>query len=864
MSRTERRKRQTHENGRYLFFIIAAVLAFSYIAFGAWDLQINQGEKYAEEAGVSGVKTIPVKGLRGMITDRNSIILAKSEMIYNVTFQRTNAENTEQHYRNFTRSILDTVDILEKYGETLDVTTPLFFNEETGLWELDFGTGVSDSVLAAREKMFRENNWLTNTAIYPDAESIYLRLCKRYYLVEYEDEEGNIIAPVERNLSREKTLQVIAVYNTMQDNLFNSLPIVIASDVPFAAVSEIEGRSMALSGMGVAVGEKRVYPHASLAASIIGYTGAIQSREYFESDLKPQGYSLSDHIGQAGVEESMESWLTACITERQGSRVVEKDNTGKITRELSSTQPKDGNNVKLTIDVNYQQAAERAIADNVNAIRDEQELKMVNGDWLEQNRESIDYRNWEKYPIKLAETGMLVVMDVENGNLLASAQYPSYDLNAMIAGGKAAAAVNSDTRNLTSHLAIQGRYEPGSIFKMVTGLAALTNHEVTGFTTSTKISDGGRFMAYTRNEKDAPKCWTNYPQSHQDQTIVEGLSNSCNYFFYTLGSMLYGTGSDGLSQQQLLYKYSAKIGLTSKTGIQLPQEERSVVGNQQNMYDPTVPLNEQVTYLPTIVANGIKKLVREFGAGYGIEYDDARLNKTIKLLMDMAIESNSDDWVENAKPIFMSELNMTREMVLKSALMSNLWVLLNDIKWGGSQEIQMAIGQSITTLTPMAVVRYVGALAEGNVWNVNLIDSIISPEGEVLTQYSPSLFGTLDESIQYLPKIQEGMRGVVDESGTATKYFRDWKYDADVWIMGKTGTSQVTEGGVKIDLENNAWFVCLAPQENPKIAVVSCVPNGYAGAQATRAVRDFVGWYLDEINKEIVDLELPAGNQLAP
>ncbi|MBE5776174.1 MAG: hypothetical protein E7326_01550 [Clostridiales bacterium] len=864
MKRTERRKKRYSENGRYLFFIVAALLCFAYIGYGAYDLQVSKGQEYADEAGVSGVKTISVKGLRGMITDRNSVILARSEMIYNVTFQRTNSENTESDYRAFTRSILDTIDILESYGVSINATTPLQFNEETGLWEMNFGSGISESATAARETLYRKNNYITNTEKYPDAESIYLKMCERYYLVEYTDAEGKVIAPVERNLDRDTTLKVIAVYNKMQENLFNSLPIVIATDVPFAAVSEIEGRSMALRGMGVQVGEKRVYPHGSLAASIIGYTGAIQNYEYFLSDLKPQGYALSDHIGQAGVEESMESWLTACISERQGSRVVEKDNTGKITRELSYQEPSDGNNVKLTIDVNYQQAAERAIADNVNAIRDEQELKMTNGEWLEQNRESIDYRNWEKYPIKLAETGMLLVMDVDNGDLLASAQYPSYDLNAMIAGGKAAQEVNTDTRNLTSHLAIQGRYEPGSIFKMVTGLAALTNHEVTGFTTSTKISDGGRFMAYTKNEEDAPKCWTNYPQSHQDQTIVEGLSNSCNYFFYTLGSMLYGTGADGLSEQQLLYKYAAQIGLTSKTGIQLPQEGRSIVGNQQNMYDPTVPLDEQVTLLPTIVANSIKKLISEFGAGYGIEYDTARLDKTIKLLMDMAIESNSDDWVANARPILMSELNMTRDMVMKAALMSNLWVALNNIKWGGSQEIQMAIGQSITLLTPMAVVRYVGALAEGNVWNVNIIDSIISPEGEVLTQYAPSLFGTLEDSIQYLPKIQEGMRGVVDESGTATRYFRDWKYDADVWIMGKTGTSQVTEGGVKIDLENNAWFVCLAPQEDPKIAVVSCVPHGYAGAQATRAVRDFVGWYLDETNKVVENLELPAGNQLAP
>ena len=82
--------------------------------------------------------------------------------------------------------------------------------------------------------------------------------------------------------------------------------------------------------------------------------------------------------------------------------------------------------------------------------------------------------------------------------------------------------------------------------------------------------------------------------------------------------------------------------------------------------------------------------------------------------------------------------------------------------------------------------------------------------------------------------------------------------------MGKTGTSQVTIGGIKLDLENNAWFICLAPQEHPKIAVVSFIPNGYAGSHATQAVRDFVGWYLDELNKTDATLRLPGGNQLTP
>lgn len=851
-------------NGRYLLFVVAVFAAFTYMIYGAYKLQVVNGAGYAEDAGVSSIKTIPISGMRGMITDVNSVILAKSETVYNVTFQRTGEEDSLADYLEFTQSILQTLDILEQYGVDICVDTPLRFNAETGLWELFFGTGVSEETLQKRENLFRSNNYVTNMNKYPDAEKIYLKFCERYRLVDYTNTKDEFIPAAAPNLDLETTLKVIAVYNEMQDNLFNSLPIVIAEDVPFSAVSEIEGRSMSLRGMGIAVGEKRVYPHGSMAANIIGYTGAIQDFDYYQEVLKPQGYQLSDHIGQSGVEDSMESWLTASITERQGSRVVERDSSGKITRELSYTQPKDGNTVKLTIDANFQEAAERAIADNVDAIRDEQETRMQNGKWLETNRAKLDTRDWTEFPIELADTGVLVVMDVNNGNLLASAQYPTYDLNAMIAGGEAAAEIMMDKRSPSSNLAIHTRYEPGSIFKMVTGLAALTNSDVTGFTVNTKISDGGKFMEYTSNEDEAPTCWTDYPQNHQDQTIVEGLSNSCNYFFYTLGYLLYGESGSELSQQQLLYKYAAKLGLTSKTGIQLPGEKRSIVGNQQNLYDMSVPLAEQATYTADMVAGSIKKLIREFGAGYGIEYDTARLDKTVKLLMDMAINTNSDDWVVNARPILMTELNMTREMVLKAALMSNLWVYLNDIKWGGSQEIQMGIGQSITTLTPMAVVRYVGALAEGNVWNVNVIDSIISPDGELLSQTQPSLFNRLDDATEYLPYIQLGMKGVVDESGTATKYFRDWKYDADEWIMGKTGTSQVTIGKVKIDLENNAWFVCLAPQDDPQIAVVSCVPNGYAGAQATRAVRDFVGWYLDQLTKVEEDIALPGGNQLTP
>ncbi len=843
---------------RYAVFGVAVLLAFAYMAYGAYDLQIVKGEDYAESADSSGTKTIPVKGMRGMIVDANSVILAKSEISYDLQFQRVSDENSSSDYAEFTLAILDVLDILDRYGCSLSVTCPLVHNPETGLWELDFGSGVSESVLATRERQWRSNHYLTSTR-YADPEECYVRLCQRYRLADSEDGSLRAVAAV----SEEDSLRVMAVYNEMQMNLFNSVPVTIAEDIPYDAVTVIEAGSLSLRGMSVAVGEKRVYPQGNLACTVIGYTGAIQNATRYYNELQGQGYALNDKIGLDGVESSMESWLTACISERQGSRVVEKDSNGKITRELGYTAPQDGNTVKLTLDVNMQRVAETAIAANVDAVRTLQEDTMQSGRWMEQNREKIDSRDWVKYPIQLADTGVLLVMDLDTGGLLASAQYPTYDLNAMVAGGEAAQEIVLDERNLLMNYATQTRAEPGSIFKMCTGLATLTNNAVTGFTVDSRISDEGPFTVYTTNEDEAPTCWTNYPQNHKDQTIVEGLSNSCNYFFYTLASYLYGQNGEHASDQ-LLYKYAAKMGLTSKTGIELPGELRSIVGNQQNLYDTTVSLSEQVTDTPIIVANAIKTHLINYGASYGIQYDNARLDRAIKQLMDMAIATGSDDWVVNARPILMSELNMTRTMVMQRALMSDLWIYLNTIKWGGSQEIQVGIGQSITLLTPVAVVRYLGALAEGKVWNVNIVDSIISPDGEILSSKEPSLFNYLEDALPYLPFLQRGMEGVVDDGGTAVRYFREWKYRAAEWIMGKTGTSQVTIGGIKLDLENNAWFICLAPQDDPKIAVVSFIPNGYAGAHSTQAARDFIGWYLDEMNKGEEDLTLPGGNQLTP
>ena len=822
---------------RFAFFVLILLAMAAYLIYGLASLQLRESDVYAEKAESGRTKKIVLRGKRGNITDADSVVLATDELIYNVTFYKDAGQTSKSSYETFTRSILNTIEIIERNGGEMAIRFNIQRDEESGEWVFNFGSGVSDTVLQTRENQWRSNNYL-GVSRYPTPSDCYRKLYDRFQFAQ--------VAP---DLDEETICKVMAIYCEMQMNIFNSQPIVIAKDVSYETVIEVETRSMMLSGMEIAVGTKRVYPRSTLAAQVIGYIGAIPSQSMWQV-YRAKGYSYNDNIGRDGIESSMEDWLTQNSTLRQGYRLVERDQMSRVVRVLDYAEPQDGNNVKLTLRMSYQQRAEAAIADNVADTRGVQERKMVSDNWLEDNKFDIANRNWEKYPLALAEHGCLIVLDMQD-RVLAMANYPTYDLNALVAGGRDAITILSDERNLLLNYGIHARGTPGSIFKMVTGYGALNEEELQP---NELISDVGYYTRYNSDKTTAPKCWisANNRWKHMNQTIVEGLSHSCNFFFYELGSRL---------GEERLYRYASLFGLTSRTGIDLPGEVRSVVGCQNTLYDPSKAMNEasQDTSLPIIVFNAIKKHLRNCGASRGLDYDDGRLSVCAKRLMDMAVNYNESAWLDNMRTILMEELSMTKEMVYTQSIIGDTYNYMNTIKWGGGQTILTAIGQSVTVLTPIAVARYVCAVANnGYVYNVSLVDSITSPEGEILSQRQPQLVNHLENGEEYLGLLRLGMHGVVDDQGTAARYFKNWKYEQQ--IAAKTGTAQVTS----IDLENNAWFVCFAPFENPEIAIAVFIPNGYSGGNASLGAKEFVEWYLDQETLRTVDYSLPIGNSLAP
>jgi len=829
---------------RFWFLGMLMIAGFTMLVTRLVTIQVRGSDEYAGFAQSSMTKKIHESGSRGQILDKNSAVLAYDKKIYNIEFYRDPTSGREKNGQ-YSKAIWEVIKLLKGEGREVKFDFWLSLDEDKH-WVFDTKT-KDEGVAKARERMFRSNFYVTTLPV----EDIYERLCANYMI--HAIDEG---FSEKDKLTFEDKLQVLSVWQEMQMNAFNSVPIVLVRDIKWATVMEVETRLVTLPGISVSVQNQRVYPKGTLAAHVVGYTGLIQGKEQMDQYLE-QGYLRTDTIGLDGIERSMEQWLTPNMALRRGYSLVEIDRAGKVIRQLEKQDPADGNTVRLTIDSAMQQVVETELEKVVNGIRDFEEKKVHDPVWLEENRDTLmEYEESERQ-INYAENGAIVVLDMQC-RVLAMASYPSYDPNIFIVGTpEQKEQVLLDKRNRLFNNAIASASTPGSVFKMTTALAALVNGKITLWD---EIDDKGAFDLY--DVVHPPRCWVpeNMRYTHQRLDVKNGIAKSCNYFFYTLGSYLHQDSGN------LLYEYAAKLGLTSRTNIDLPGEIKSIVGSQTSLYDPARPITgfDQDTWLPVQIKNAIKKHLKRIGEENKITYSEERLDKCVKALMDMAVTNDQGaglrNWMRLIRPILMEELGMSMELVWRAATVGDIGRYLNEIKWGGTNAIMTAIGQGITMVTPINMARYVAAVANGGyVYDVQIVDSIVSTTGEVVRSFQePVLVNDLSREVApYIAAIHAGMEGVVDDdAGTAGLIASGWKHRKEV--AAKTGTAQTSY----LDVENNSWFVSFAPLDNPEIAVVVFVPHGYGGKLGFDAAAAIIDYYFDARVDE-VSLILPAPNGLA-
>lgn len=291
-------------------------------------------------------------------------------------------------------------------------------------------------------------------------------------------------------------------------------PVVIMAGITKEAAIALEERAFDWQGVGVVINARRYYPYGATAAHALGYMGEIDKSRI--TRLKEYGYDLRDKVGYSGLEEELDLFLRG----EKGGEQIEVDSRGRQVRVLGYKPPTIGRDVQVTLDLAWQQTA----------------------DQLMQGRR-----------------GAVVVMDVTSGAVLAMASAPGFDPNVFI-DRKDKKALNHYLGSNDAPLfnrATCGQFPPGSVFKVVTASAALTNKK---FKTSMTFVCPGYLHVGNRPFK----CWA----EHGPQDFFQAMGHSCDVYFYHLG---FWAGSDQMTAM------AKEFGLGSLTGIDQPQERAGFI-----------------------------------------------------------------------------------------------------------------------------------------------------------------------------------------------------------------------------------------------------------------------------------------------
>jgi len=316
-------------------------------------------------------------------------------------------------------------------------------------------------------------------------------------------------------ISPEEISQAVKNY---QENPFK--PVKILDDCKTNKIVEIEERKDELKGVVLEVKPRRDYLYHDFAAHSLGYVGEIDKEELQQfGNPKFQG---GDIIGKAGLEKYYDDILRG----EKGGKEVEVDALGQEITTLLYQKPVPGEDLVLTIDRDLQLYGENLLFD---------------------------------------KKGSIVVSDPNSGEILTLVNRPSFSPNIFADGIS-----HSDWQRLSSdadypltNRSVQGVYSPGSIFKVVTAIAALEEG----------VTDRKRKIYCSGSFELAGQVFTCWKETgHGSLSIVDGIAHSCNIYFYTLGKDL------GIER---FNEYMQKFGLGEKTGIDLPAEAIGTIPSAQ-------------------------------------------------------------------------------------------------------------------------------------------------------------------------------------------------------------------------------------------------------------------------------------------
>ena len=486
-------KKQNSFGWRILILTLVLLLVFGGFALRLMSLQIVHGEEYKEKVQQGVTYRQQVEPARGEMLDRYGRPFAVNKVTYDIIINVAYLPSSQRNH-----VIEKIIALMEKEGQQWIDNLPISYTEPF--------TFSKDAEAESRIRNLKRiaGNLTADT----NAQTTMEQLLEKYDLHEMED----------RRLAR----KIAGVRYEMERTGTNSTtPYTFAKDIPMELVVKIQEYSFDMPGIEIAQSTAREYVDGHLGSSFIGITGLINAEEYEAVDKSL--YQYSDRIGKNGLEKAAESLLKGT----RGTREILVDAKGNVLSSTVTEAATPGNTVITTIDKDLQAAALRGL---------EKQIAHMQNTMAEDDG-------------GLADAGAVVAVDVKTGEILAMANYPTFDLSEYYSNYSELA---TDPMQPLFNRSTQGTYVPGSIFKPSVGVAGMAE----GIIERDSLIECNHI--YTRFTDYQPRCLGN----HGRIDLNFALTVSCNVFFYDTGYLL---GIDKIAD------YANRLGLGVPTGIEIEE-----------------------------------------------------------------------------------------------------------------------------------------------------------------------------------------------------------------------------------------------------------------------------------------------------
>ena len=501
-------ERMTRFRSNVLLVLVAIVLCF--FVGKLYTMQVVDAAEKADN--ITTYTTITrVRAARGDLLDTHGNVLDSNRARYNLEFNHyvvLNSDNPNESLRQLTQ-LCKTLDIA--YEDHFPVTKERPFTYTLGdfnsIWQ-----GYFQDYLPTR-------GGLDSDITAP----LLIKTLRESYKIpeDWTDEEARLVIGLRYELSlRQGNIT----------NLPNFVLIEDVSDADRAAILELN-----IPGLNVEASTVREYS-TKYAAHVLGYVGAMSPKQW--EYYKGLGYEMDAMVGQSGFEMAFEEYLHGT----DGLRVDEVTKDGTVVKSYYKVEPKSGNNVQVTIDLNLQMKAEDELAAKIEMLRDPEQNTGEDG---------LDARG-----------GAVVALDAKTGKVLVCASYPTYDLSTLFENYDAI--LNQEYGPLLNR-ALMATYAPGSTFKVCSTIAGIESGTITMDET---IKTLGKFSKYKGFSATCLR-WREYGYTHGTIDCTDALMYSCNYFFYELADRM------GISKLDMIAK---AMGLGEHTGVELPE----YIGHRSN------------------------------------------------------------------------------------------------------------------------------------------------------------------------------------------------------------------------------------------------------------------------------------------